>query len=327
MKVLVTGASGFLGSHVAEQLARAGHTVHALVRTTSNTKFLKTLPNVELMNGAVEDFEAIARAVKGVDAVVHSAGIVKAKRPEDFGKTNVEGTKNVFRATKENAPNVKRVVHVSSLEAVGPSKDGSPVPVEQENPVTSYGRSKLEAEKVAKGYANELPVTILRPTGIYGPRDQEILEVFKSVKRGVLPLTGDGKSLLTLVYGPDAARACIAAIEADVPSGSTFFVTDGEVYDQRTMMEEVERAVGKKALLRLGMPLGMIKAAARVVEAYGKATDKAVMLTREKADMLAYPYWVCSSDDTKKALGWAPEVTWADGAKRTATWYAENGWI
>ncbi len=327
MKVLVTGASGFLGSHVAEQLSRAGHTVYALVRTTSNTKFLKTLPNVELRNGAVEDFEAIARAVKGVDAVVHSAGIVKAKRPEDFGKTNVEGTKNVFRATKENAPNVKRVVHVSSLEAVGPSKDGSPVPVDQENPVTSYGRSKLDAEKVAKGYANELPVTILRPTGIYGPRDQEILEVFKSVKRGVLPLTGDGKSLLTLVYGPDAARACIAAIDADVPTGSSFFVTDGEVYDQRTMMEEVERAIGKKALLRLGVPLGVIKAAARMVEAYGKATDKAVMLTREKANMLSYPYWVCNSDDTKKALGWAPEVTWADGAAKTARWYTENGWI
>ncbi|MEO8798659.1 MAG: NAD(P)-dependent oxidoreductase, partial [Polyangiaceae bacterium] len=197
----------------------------------------------------------------------------------------------------------------------------------QENPVTSYGRSKLEAEKVAKSYANELPVTILRPTGIYGPRDQEILEVFKSVKRGVLPLTGDGKSLLTLVYGPDAARACIAAIEADVMSGSTFFVTDGEVYDQRTMMEAVERAVGKKALFRLGVPLGVIKAAARVVEAYGKATDKAVMLTREKANMLSYPYWVCNSDDTKKALGWAPEVTWADGAAKTARWYSENGWI
>ena len=327
MKVLVTGASGFLGSHVAEQLSKAGHTVHALVRTTSNTKFLKTLSNVVLFDGAIESYDGIAKAISGVDAVVHSAGIVKAKRPEDFAKTNVGGTENVLRAAKEHAPNVKRVVHVSSLEAVGPSVDGKPVPVDQENPVTAYGRSKLDAEKLAKSYAKDLPITILRPTGIYGPRDQEILEVFKSVKRGVLPLTGDGNSLLTLVYGPDAARACSAAIDADVPSGSTFFVTDGKVYSQREMMEAVEKAVGKKALLRVGMPLGVIKAAASVVEAYGKATDKAVMLTREKANMLTYPFWVCSSDDTKSALGWKPEVTWAEGAKETARWYSENGWI
>lgn len=327
MNVLVTGASGFLGSHVAEQLVRAGHVVHALVRKTSNVKFLETLPRLELFEGAVEDFEKIAKAVKGVDAVIHSAGIVKAKTPADFVRTNVEGTRNVMRATKENAPNVKRVVHVSSLEAVGPSTDGKPVAASQENPVTAYGRSKLEAEKVAKSYAKDLPVTILRPTGIYGPRDQEIFEVFRSVKRGVLPLTGDGRSKLTLVYGPDAARACVAAIGADVPSGSSYFVTDGNVYDQREMMEEVERAVGKKAFVRFGMPLGVIKAAATVVEAYGKAADKAVMLTREKANMLTYPYWVCSNDDAKKALGWEPEVNWADGATRTAKWYAENGWM
>jgi 2-alkyl-3-oxoalkanoate reductase len=167
----------------------------------------------------------------------------------------------------------------------------------------------------------------LRPTGIYGPRDVEIFEAFRSVKKGVLPLTGDGKSKLTLVYGPDAARACIAAIDANVPSGSTYFVTDGEVYEQRAMMEELERAVGKKAFLRFGIPNGVIGVAARFVEAYGKVTDKAVMLTREKATMLAYPYWVCSSDDTRDALGWKPEVTWKDGADKTARWYSENGWF
>ncbi|MGH7280611.1 MAG: NAD-dependent epimerase/dehydratase family protein, partial [Polyangiaceae bacterium] len=183
MNVLVTGASGFLGSHIAEQLARAGHVVHALVRKTSNIKFLETLPRIQLFEGAVEDIDKIAKACKEVHAVIHSAGIVKAKHPGDFTKTNVEGTRNVMLATKEHAPNVKRVVHVSSLEAVGPSHDCSPVDPSQEKPVTSYGRSKLEAEKVAKSYAKDLPVTIIRPTGIYGPRDQEIFEVFRSVKR------------------------------------------------------------------------------------------------------------------------------------------------
>ncbi len=327
MNVLVTGASGFLGSHVAEQLSRAGHDVRVLVRKSSNKKFLETLPRIEFAYGGIEDADKVADAVKGVDAIVHSAGIVKAKHPDDFAKTNVVGTRNVLDGAKKNAPNVKRIVLVSSLEAVGPSKDGSPVPTTQENPVTAYGRSKLEAEKVAKSYAKDLPITILRPTGIYGPRDVEIFEAFRSVKKGVLPLTGDGKSKLTLVYGPDAARACIAAIDAKVPSGATYFVTDGAVYEQRAMMEELERAVGKKAFVRFGIPNGVINVAARFVEAYGKVTDKAVMLTREKASMLAYPYWVCSSDDTREALGWAPEVLWADGADKTARWYSENGWF
>jgi 2-alkyl-3-oxoalkanoate reductase len=326
MKVLVTGASGFLGSHVAEQLSRAGHDVRALVRKSSNKKFLESLPRVEFFYGAIEEADKVAEACVCVDAIVHSAGIVKAKHSDDFAKTNVGGTKNVLEGAKKNAPNVKRIVHVSSLEAVGPSKDGSPVPIDQENPVTAYGRSKLESEKLAKTYAKDLPITILRPTGIYGPRDNEIFEAFRSVKKGVLPLTGDGKSKLTLVYGPDAARACIAAIDANVPSGSTYFVTDGAVYEQREMMEELERAVGKKAFVRFGIPNGVINVAARFVEAYGKVTDKAVMLTREKASMLAYPFWVCSSDDTRKALDWAPEVLWADGAEKTSRWYSENGW-
>jgi nucleoside-diphosphate-sugar epimerase len=327
MKVLVTGASGFLGSHVAEQLSKAGHDVRVLVRKSSNKKFLETLSNVEFAYGGIEDADKVAEATKDVDAIVHSAGIVKAKRPEDFAATNVEGTRNVLEGAKKNAPHLKRVVLVSSLEAVGPSKDGSPVPTTQENPVTAYGRSKLAAEKVAKSFAKDLPITILRPTGIYGPRDVEIFEAFRSVKKGVLPLTGDGKSLLTLVYGPDAARACILAIDANVPSGSTYFVTDGNVYEQREMMEELERAIGKKAFVRFGIPNRVVGVAARFVEAYGKVTDKAVMLTREKASMLAYPYWVCSSDDTRDALGWKPEVTWKDGAGKTARWYSENGWM
>jgi nucleoside-diphosphate-sugar epimerase len=328
MRVLVTGSSGFLGSHVAEQLSKAGHTVVALVRKTSNRKFLEKLESVVFAEGTVEDRDSVERAMDGVDAVIHSAGIVKARNDAEFHATNVKGTTNMIEgAAAVCASRIKRFVHVSSLEASGPSHDGNPVPVEQEMPVTRYGKSKLAAEKEVLKHKERLPVTILRPTGIYGPRDAEMFEIFKSVKRGVLPITGDGTGQVTLVYGPDAARACIRAIDASVPSGSRFFITDGGVYEQRAMMEEVERALAKRALVRFGLPHSVIQTVSVFVEAYGKLRDKPVMLTRDKAAGLTHKYWTASSDDAQKALDWTPEVRWDEGTKLTAQWYRDNGWL
>ncbi len=327
MKVLVTGGSGFLGSHVAEQLSKGGHEVRALVRKSSNRKFLSTLSNLEFAEGSVEDARAVEEAVKGVDAIVHSAGLVKARGDAEFYQTNVQGTINLAAAAKEHAPKLKRFVHVSSLEVSGPSADGIPVLVTQESPITRYGRSKLEAERALLREKDALPITILRPTGIYGPRDNEILEVFRTVKRGALPITGDGRSKVTFTYGPDCAAACVRAIEADVPSGSTYFITDGEIYEQRAAMEEVERAMGSRAFVRFGLPASLIRTVAIGVEAYGKIRGQAVMLTREKADALSRPYWVCSSEQAEKDLGWKPAVKWAEGARLTAKWYRENGWL
>ncbi len=326
MKVLVTGASGFLGSHVAERLTKAGHEVRALVRKTSNRTFLETLPGVELAYGSVEDFARVSEAVKGVDAIVHSAGIVKARSKAEYATTNVEGTKNLLEAAKKHAPNLTRFVHVSSLEAAGPSSDGLPVLVSQESPCTEYGRSKLLAEKACLAFKDDLKVTILRPTAIYGPRDVEILEAFRSVKKRVLPITGDGRTKYTFVYGPDCAEACVKAISADVPSGSIYFVADGDVWEQLASMEKIEEAFEKRAFMRKGIPHRVVNAAAFFVEAYGRATNKAVMLTREKAAMLKH-HFVCDPTDTRAALGWEPTVKWSEGTKLTARWYEQNGWL
>src|ERR1700722_12501724 len=187
MKVLVTGASGFLGSHVADQLTRGGHDVRALVRKSSKRDFLERLDRIEFAYGSVEDAAKVADAVKGVDAIIHSAGLVKARSPEEFHRTNVDGTRNLIEAAKVHAPKLRRFVLVSSLAAAGPSLDGVPLDRDGAGPVTHYGRSKLEAERVVLAAKDSLPVTILRPGAIYGPRDQEILVFFKSVKSGVLP--------------------------------------------------------------------------------------------------------------------------------------------
>ena len=325
MKVLVTGASGFLGGHVAELLSKRGDLVRALVRTTSNRRHLEGLRNVELFEGSVEAMDRVREAVDGVDAVVHSAGLIKARSTDEFFAVNVGGTANLVEATRKQR--LKRFVFVSSLEACGPSADGEPVPVDQENPVTAYGRSKLAAEKVVLSAKDDMPVVILRPGAIYGPRDGEILEAFKAIKRGVLPLVAGGEAKGMWIYATDCAQACVRAIDAEVPSGSTYFVDDGcGPIAQRQMLADAERALGTRALFRRSLPVPVLMTVARGIEAFGRLSNRPVMLTREKANMLLQ-HWVCSSEDTRRDLGWTPKVPWSEGVGLAVKWYRENGWL
>jgi nucleoside-diphosphate-sugar epimerase len=326
MRVLVTGASGFLGGHVAEALSARGDAVRALVRKTSNRKHLERLPRVELFEGSVEQADRVREAVDGVDAIVHSAAILKARNADEFFAVNVGGTSNLVDAARRLGKSLKRFVHVSSLEASGPSADGSPVPVDQESPVSTYGRSKLAAEKVVLAAKDDMPVVVLRPAAIYGPRDAEILDAFKSVQRGLFPVINGGRSKTIFVYATDCAEACLRAIDAAVPSGRTYFVDDGYgAIDMSQMFADIERALGKRAL-RAALPLPVLMTVARGVEAFGRITNRPVMLTREKANMLLKD-WVCSSESTRKDLGWQPKVPWSEGVPRAVAWYRENGWL
>jgi nucleoside-diphosphate-sugar epimerase len=328
MRVLVTGASGFLGGHVVERLSARGDKVRALVRKTSKRDVLSKLPNVELFEGSVERADVLVDAVADVDTVVHVAGIVKARNADEFFSVNVGGTANLVEAARRRRNGKRlRFVCVSSLEASGPSADGTPVPVDQENPITAYGRSKLAGEKVTLAAKEDLHVVILRPAAIYGPRDREILEVFKSIQRGLLPLVAGGDALGPWVYATDCAEACVRAMEADVPSGRVYFVDDGcGAITQKQLCADAERALGKKALVRANLPVGLLMTVARGVEVFGRVTNRPVMLTREKADMLLH-HWVCSSDATRKELGWEPKVRWEEGVRLAVKWYRDNGWL
>jgi nucleoside-diphosphate-sugar epimerase len=328
MRVLVTGASGFLGSHIAEQLAEAGHSVVALVRKSSNTKFLSSLRGLELATGSVEDAASVRAAMAGANAVIHSAGLVKARDEAEFFRTNTEGTKNLLDAAKEVAPGLRRFVFVSSLAAVGPSLDGRPVEGDSTpRPITHYGRSKLAAEKLVRDAKGDLPVTVIRPPMIYGPRDNESFAFFQSVSMRFLPYLGDGKNTMSVVYAADAASACIQAIDRDVPSGSAYFVDDGKVYVWLDMLKDIERAVGKEALVRLSIPFPVVRGVAAFNEIMSKVTGKAVMLTRDKLVELSAPHWVCDSSATRLDLGWAPKVSWEEGTRLSAKWYRDNGWL
>jgi nucleoside-diphosphate-sugar epimerase len=327
MNVLVTGASGFLGGHVAERLSARGDRVRAMVRKSSKRAHLEKLRNVELFEGALDDPERTAAAVEDVDAVVHVAGLVKARDIDEFFAVNVGGTSNLVEPARRRGASIKRFVFVSSLVACGPSVDGAPVPSDQESPNNAYGRSKLAAEKVVLAAAGDMPVVILRPGAIYGPRDGEIFELFQVVKRGLLPLVAGGAAKGSWVYATDCADACIRAIDADVPTGRKYFVDDGgPALTQKALFEDIEGALGKKALLRANLPRGVIMGVARGVETFGRLLNRPVMFTPEKADMLLQ-HWVCSSEATRRDLGWEPQVPWHEGLKLAVAWYRENGWL
>lgn len=328
MTILLTGGSGFLGSHIAEQLSKAGRKVRALVRKTSDTRFLETLENVELTEGAVGDVDSVLTAAKGVTAIVHSAGLVKARTPEEFHKVNAGGTETMLAAALQEKGTLKRFVLVSSLAAAGPSDaQGTPVSIDAApQPVTHYGRSKLAAERATLAKKGDVPVTIIRPPAIYGPRDREILAFFKALNARILPYMGSTANKLSMIHGADCARACIAAIDADVASGSTFFVDDGNVYTFDDLVKNAEAALGRKAWLRFPIPKPVIRTAAFASETYGRLTNTAVMLTRDKCNEL-FDQWVCDGSIAREQLAWKPEHNFRDGAKSTVAWYKSEGWL
>jgi nucleoside-diphosphate-sugar epimerase len=326
MRVLLTGGSGFLGSFVAEQLAADGHVVRALVRPRSDRRVLEKLAGIEFAPGAIEDPASLGPAVDGADAVVHVAGIVKARRPSEFFEVNTQGTKNLLEAAAGRG--VGRFVYVSSLAAVGPSLDGTPVPDDVEpRPVTHYGRSKLEAERAVLGAKDRIHVTVVRPPLIYGPRDRETLAFFTSVRNGVLPMTGDGNNTLSVVYVADCAAAIVRALTVQGASGRTYFVDDGSVYVWREALAHIESALGRRAFVRFGMPMGVVKVAAAATQLWGKVTNTAQMLTLDKVNELTQPHWVCSGAGARRDLGWEPRVNWAQGVEEAVKWYRAEGWL
>jgi nucleoside-diphosphate-sugar epimerase len=328
MKVLLTGGSGFLGSYVAEQLCAEGHTVRALVRPRSDRRVLQKLGACEFAPGAIEDPASLVKAVEGVEGIVHVAGIVKARNAEEFFAVNTQGTRNLVEAALARG-GLKRFVYVSSLAAVGPSADGTPVAENAEpHPVTAYGRSKLEAERAVLAVADRMPVTVIRPPMIYGPRDRETLAFFTSVRNGVLPMMGDGGNTLSVIYAPDCAAAIVRAVSSNgAPSGRAYFVEDGSVYVWREALKEIESAMGKRAFVRVGLPMQLIQAAAAATQLWGKVTGTAQMLTLDKVKELKQRHWVCSGDGARKDLGWSPKVGWAQGVQEAVKWYRAEGWL
>ncbi len=328
MRVLVTGGSGFLGSHVVAQLVASGHQVACLVRKTSDTKFLKE-QGVELREGAIDAHDTLPAAVKGVDAIVHCAGVVKARTYDDFERVHAGGTVALARAAIEHAPGLRRFVHVSTAGVMGPGEKGRRhVEADAPSPATSYSRSKLAGERALLALRDELPITVIRPPAIYGPRDGEIFAFFQMVKWTRLAMRfGGAMKTMSLVYAEDCADACVRAIDANVPSGSTYFVDDGHTYTFEDMAHAIAAGFGVTLFGTPSLPEPIVRAAAFGSEMFGKATGKVMIFTRDKLPELLIENFAVDGSAARRDRGWEPKTTFPDGAKKTAAWYVENGWL
>ena len=323
MRALVTGATGFVGSHLVEHLRARGDDVTALVRTPSKAGFLTAL-GVRLERGDLHDHGALARAVAGQDLVYHVAGAVAARDEAAYLHANRDGTANVVRAA-ERAGN-PRFVLVSSMAAGGPAVPGRPRRGDEPSrPVTAYGRSKLAAESVVR--ASALAWVIMRPPTVYGPRDRDnLIKVFRIARSGIAPVFGDGSMELSAVYAPDLAGALAAAGDSAGASGHTYYANHAEILTSRGLVEAIGRTMGRSVRI-IGLPEALARRILALIGATARLLGRTTILNADKANEFFQEAWTGDSSQLTADTGWQAAHDIDSGLRLTYDWYRSAGWL
>ena len=326
MIALVTGATGFIGSHLVDLLLKQKYAVRVLLRKTSDTAWLQGLP-LEYVYGDLSDKDALRRAVAGVDYVYHSAGVTKAKMAEDYFRGNTEGVKNMLDAVSRHNPGVKRFVQISSQTAIGPSPGMTPVTEDATpHPITTYGRSKLKAEQLCAESQGTIPITIVRPPAVYGPRDKDIYEFFNTMSKGLQPMVGLKEKFVSLIHVGDLVRGFVLAAESPKAIGQTYFISSSQVYGWKEVGEVTRRIIGKRAI-RIKIPEAGVFTIAAFSEFFGLFSRKPVLINFEKARDMVQGYWTCDSSKAKRDFGFVQEIPLEEGIRDTVEWYRSKGWL
>lgn len=327
LKILVTGASGFLGGYLSELFTEKGLEVVAMVRGTSKTSILDRL-GVEKRVADLTDPQSLRAAVRGVDAVVHLAAYYTFHgKDELYELVTVQGTKNIIRACLSEG--VKRFIYCSSTETIGAVAD---IPAREDhpaNPQYEYGRAKLRAESVVKEYQSQLEATIVRPSGIYGPRNVHDISYYFiiSCAKNSIPtriLIEHGSAFVQFVHVKDAAQGFYLVLTNTNSIGKTYFISEEKWHTYREVYEIISRITGRK------MPtVNLSKSVAKILiypvfmanSAFGKwsflwdpKTVDAVTVNR-----------VYSIEKAKTELGYFPQYSLEDGLNETIQWYRNNG--
>jgi nucleoside-diphosphate-sugar epimerase len=326
LKALVTGGTGFIGSHLVEALLKKGIQVRCLLRKTSDLKWLEGLP-IEVRWGDCNDKNSLREAVEGVEQVFHLAGVTKAVHEKTYFEVNAFGTENLIHACLENNPRIQKFIYLSSQAAAGPCRNGNKKKEsDQCKPVSPYGQSKQMGEELAMAHAQELPLLILRPSAVYGPRERDIYTFFKLLSKRIKPCLPSKDQHISLCYVEDIIQAILLAAQLKGSSGEIFFLSDGQDYRLEEIGDAFAQAMGVNAFC-IRVPEWMIIGMASFSEYLSKLSGKPPLLNKGKVEEIFQRNWVCDITKAKTALGFEPHISLAQGAKLTFEWYKKENWL
>lgn len=275
--------------------------------------------------GSIGDPASLRQAMAGITHVIHCAGATKAARVAGFYEVNQAGTRNVVAAINEQSGSVRRLVHISSLAAAGPARPEKPAREEDvPGPVSEYGKSKLAGELEVRNHCRVEHV-ILRPSAVYGPRDEEFLRLFRAVKRHVWPRASSAQAL-SLVYVKDLAEAVAACLNHPAAAGQTYFVAAREVVTARSVTAEIAAQMNNWTV-PLPLPAALLWPICLAAEVWSGLTGKPSVLSRQKFAELRAPGWVCDPARLEREIGCACATTLRPGIADTLRWYREQGWL
>lgn len=316
---LVTGASGFIGGHVVALLRERGGDFRCLVRRTSSARRLSPVP---IAFGDLATGEGLEEALKGVEVVIHLAGVTKALCPADYYAGNVRASEMLARAIRGKGI---RLVHVSSLAAVGPSLNGEPLREDAEpRPVTAYGKSKIEGEEAVRALLPE--AVIVRPPVVYGPRDAGVFQVLKPISKGWSLEIGGGERWLSFIYVNDLAEALLACAASSQAAGKTYFVAHPKPVSWSQLAATAAAIMGRRTKT-LRLPPAAARAVGSCAEAWSRITGKPGMLSREKILEAQCMCWTCNPGRASAEWGFDARTSIEDGLAKTIAWYKEAGWL
>jgi nucleoside-diphosphate-sugar epimerase len=332
-KILITGANGFVGSFLTEEAVARGYEVWVAVRRSSNLKYISYLPinkiefdfeNKEALKTVLSDLKSKAISF---DFIIHNAGVTQTKLKMDYYKVNYEGTKCFVEALRETGMVPEKFLYTSSLAAWGPGQNGSTEPVrlsDSPKPLTSYGKSKLKAEQFIAS-VQDFPYLIFRPTAVYGPRETNLLTVFKTIKKRIEPYIGFKSQYLTFIYVKDLVSLFLDACESSITRKS-YFVADGQVYTTEELNQYIKRELNVSTL-KIRIPIWLVKGLAVVVEQISSKLGKFSILNGDKVSELESLNWRCDIRSLSTDFNFRAKYDLAAGVKETVAWYKNEAWL